>query len=378
MIEAILPFSWVVILYNCVLFALGGAAALRVWRRRWSNAAAIRVLASGCLLLGLVGLAGAAVGPVERGFGTIQLLAWMVCLHWPLYLVSTAPAFLPRQPRVFGVCLAVGGLIAAVSIEAFLVEPHRLDVSHLSISTSKLDRPVRIGLLADIQTDAPGPFERQVLQRVKDEHCDLILLAGDYIQAATEARYGPAVQALGGLFRGAGLNPSLGTYAVAGNVDLPDWQSIFTGLPVTCVDDRREFDLGPVVLTTLSSEQSFDPKCSVAGTDKFHIVLGHSPDFSLGQVQADLLLAGHTHGGQVVLPLIGPLLTFCQIPRSWASGRTALGGLSGSSEPRTLVVSRGIGMERKKAPRVRFLCRPELVIIDLVPAAAAPPLRIAD
>jgi predicted MPP superfamily phosphohydrolase len=370
MIEANFPFSWVVVVYNSVLLALGGTAALRVWRRRRSRAGAMRVWVSGCLFLGLVGLAGAAVSPVEGGFGTIQLLAWMTCLHWPLYLVSTAPAFLPRQPRVFGACLVVGGLIGAVTVEAFLVEPHRLDVTHRRISTPKVDRPVRIALLADIQTDAPGPYEREVLQRVGDERCDLILLAGDYIQTATEAQYGSAVQALGGLFRKAGLNPPLGTYAVAGNVDLPGWESIFTGLPVTCVDDRREFDLGPVVLTTLSSKESFDPKCSVAGTDKFQIVLGHSPDFSLGRIQADLLLAGHTHGGQIVLPLMGPLLTFAQIPRSWASGSTALAGLPGSAGPRTLVVSRGIGMERKKAPRVRFLCRPELVIIDVVPAAS--------
>lgn len=317
----------------------------------------------------LVGLAGAVVSPVERGFGTIHLLAWMTFLHWPLYLVCTAPAFLPRQPRVFAACLAVGGLIAGVAIEAFLVEPHRLDVSHLRVLTANVDRPVRIALLADIQTDTPGPYERLVLQRVKEECCDLILLAGDYIQTATEAQYGPAVQALGGLFCDAGLNPSLGTYAVKGNIDRPDWHRVFAGLPITCVNGRREFDLGLVVLTTLSTEESFDPNCSVAGKDKFQIVLGHCPDFSLGRVRADLLLAGHTHGGQVILPLIGPILTFARIPRSWASGRTDLGGLSGSAEPRTLVVSRGVGMERKEAPRVRFLCRPELVIIDLVPAA---------
>jgi hypothetical protein len=99
----------------------------------------------------------------------------------------------------------------------------------------------------------------------------------------------------------------------------------------------------------------------VAGEDRFHIVLGHSPNFSLGPVDADLLIAGHTHGGQVQLPLIGPLLTLSHVPRSWASGVTeiALG--------KTMVVSRGIGMERGAAPRLRFLCRPELVVVDLLP-----------
>ena len=97
------------------------------------------------------------------------------------------------------------------------------------------------------------------------------------------------------------------------------------------------------------------------GADRFHIAMGHRPDFALGQIEADLLVAGHTHGGQVRLPWVGPLLTFSEVPRSWAAGLTDLpdGG--------RLLVSRGIGHERGHAPRLRFLCRPELVVIDLVP-----------
>jgi uncharacterized protein len=366
MIEAILPFKWVVVLYNVVLFALGSTAAWRVWRWRRTHRVAIRVLGSGCLILILAGVAGAAISPIERGFGSVQLLAWTAFLHCPLYLALSAPAFLPNRPRVFGTCLTAGGLIAAVTIEAFLIEPHHLDVSHLRIPTTRVERPVRIAFLADIQTDNPGAYEREVLRKVNDERCDLVLLGGDYLQTTTEAQYGPAVQGLRRVFQEANLNPPLGIYAVKGNVDRPDWQAPFAGLPIACDDRRREIDLGPVVLTALSRDESFDSATTVAAVEKFHIVLGHSPDFSLGQVQADLLLAGHTHGGQVSVPLIGPVFTFSQIPRSWASGRTALAPLQ-QSRSRTLVVSRGIGMERKKAPRIRFLCRPELVIIDVVP-----------
>ena len=91
-------------------------------------------------------------------------------------------------------------------------------------------------------------------------------------------------------------------------------------------------------------------------------MLGHVPNYSLGQIEADLMIAGHTHGGQVRIPLLGPVFTLSQIPRSWASGMTEI------VPGRYLIVSRGIGMERMNAPRMRFLCRPELVVLDLVPA----------
>jgi predicted MPP superfamily phosphohydrolase len=61
------------------------------------------------------------------------------------------------------------------------------------------------------------------------------------------------------------------------------------------------------------------------------------------------------------LPFIGILAKGADIPRAWAAGVTNLSG------GRKLIVSRGTGMERDLAPRLRFLCRPELAVIDLVP-----------
>ena len=117
-----------------------------------------------------------------------------------------------------------------------------------------------------------------------------------------------------------------------------------------------------VDVTGLSVPDSFDTELNIQRTsDRFHIVLGHSPDFALGNIDADLLVAGHTHGGQVRLPFLGPLLTMSHVPRKWASGLTEL------AEGKTLIVSRGIGMERRDAPRVRFLCRPQLVFVRITP-----------
>jgi hypothetical protein len=156
-------------------------------------------------------------------------------------------------------------------------------------------------------------------------------------------------------------DPLLGMVAVRGNVDWNGWEDVFAGLPVTAVEDTVQLDLGPIVVTGLSWQDSKRTDIQLQPEEKFHLVLGHSPNFSLGEIKADFLVAGHTHGGQVQLPGIGPLMTLSEVSRSWASGLTEI------SPGQHLLVSRGIGMERGEAPRMRFLCRPELIIVEISP-----------
>jgi hypothetical protein len=121
--------------------------------------------------------------------------------------------------------------------------------------------------------------------------------------------------------------------------------------------------VGPLTLTALSFRDGFDTGLRLPDAEGFHVVFAHAPDFSLSaDVGGDLLIAGHTHGGQVQLPLIGPLITFSHVSR-----RAAAGGITDLGGGRQLLVSRGIGMERGSAPRLRFLCPPEIVVVDLVP-----------
>jgi len=157
------------------------------------------------------------------------------------------------------------------------------------------------------------------------------------------------------------LTPRLGAYAIQGNVDRSNWKDIFLNTGIRVLNSTTELQLESLYITALSMEDSANSSFSVQGTDNFHLVLGHSPNFSLGEITADLLLAGHTHGGQVQLPGIGPLITISAVPRSWASGLTEI------HPGRYLLVSRGIGLERGNAPRMRFLCRPEIVVINLEP-----------
>ena len=347
------------LLYNFVMLAVdfvalwlvGRRKNLIVWRGVMTCAAAV------ALILGAI-----LAGCFENYFGIFRLWAYGVFLHGVALLIGTVVLW-RRQRPLLAAGAGLGALaVVLIAVDAFLVEPFWLEVSYYRFASPKIHRPVRIVVVADLQTDRIGRYERAVLSRVLEEKPDIILLAGDYVQASEEEEEGLRHE-LHDFLREIHFTAPRGMFAVQGNVDSPGWQQIFAGLGVTTVDVDQSFELDDLQLTCLSLEQSGLGQVTITNPrrDRFHLVLGHVPNFAVGKIQADLVLAAHTHGGQVRFPGIGPVIIHSCIPYAWASGLTQLPGGA------KLLISRGIGMERGYAPRMRFLCRPELVVIDLTP-----------
>lgn len=343
------------VLYN-VMMAGVDAAALEFLRRRrsvgaWSTAM-IFAAGAGMVLAVLLGIGQ---------FLFVRLATHGLFWHGPVLLVGGAVLLRRTRPGAAAGSTATAALLVVVGVDAFLIEPTWLEVSHVRLTTPKIARPLRIVVLADLQTDQIGDYERRVFQRTLAQRPDLILLAGDYIQAEPRRAEKLAGQLRRLLVRLRFSAPE-GVFAVGGNVD-GDWPRLFDGLPVTAIRRTQSFAVAGIRLTCLSVRDSFSTSLELPDADpgRFHLVLGHCPNFALGRIGADLLVAGHTHGGQVRLPLIGPLVTLSRVPRRWAAG---LNELPGGAK---LLVSRGVGMERGSAPRIRFLCRPELVVVHLLP-----------
>jgi predicted MPP superfamily phosphohydrolase len=90
------------------------------------------------------------------------------------------------------------------------------------------------------------------------------------------------------------------------------------------------------------------------------VLLYHAPDLmpEAADYGLDLYLCGHTHGGQVRLPIFGAILTSSQYGKKYEMGLYESGRTH-------MYVSRGVGLEGLSAPRIRFLAPPEITLVTL-------------
>ncbi|MCA9263637.1 MAG: metallophosphoesterase family protein [Planctomycetales bacterium] len=345
------------VVYNGVMAVVTGACLWGLNRHRHLRG----FLAALSVLL----LSGLFFAVLSGGiFFTARLLSYVVFVHLPVFGLVAATVLRCDHRRIAGVTLIAALTLVATGIDAFFIEPHWLDVTTIVLESSKVDKPLTLLVMADLQTDRVGLYEERVFREAMSCGADAILMAGDYLQMYSESAFEHEKDKLRQILDDVNFHAPLGVYAVQGNTDYPRWREIFADHPVHAMSETTVVPTDRFTITGLSMADSFTTSLSVPRQVGLHIVLGHSPDFSLGDCAADLIIAGHVHGGQVRLPGLGPLVTLSAVPRRWAVGANEI------RPGTTLAVSRGIGMERGYAPRLRFLCRPELMIIRVVPSSA--------
>jgi predicted MPP superfamily phosphohydrolase len=360
----------------CVLDAvLVAAAAVLAWRLRWRG-----VRRDVAAAAAFAGTAAAAFWFAGMRADLLMLFSELrAACHLLFCVLLPVLALRALRVRRHAPVLAAQALLVAVTGEACYVwarevEPFRLEVTHERVTSRRLqglDRPLRIAAISDLQPEAIGPYEVSVFDALVAEQPDLVLFLGDTLWQYAYPEMQGLLQAQ--LRR---LSPRLGMFAVVGDVegDLAATEAVFTGTGVRVLEDATAALPGvPIDVIGLSRPRSRRPAIDVALArqlhgERFPIVIGHAPDYMRavldGGLRADaLFLAGHTHGGQVQVPFFGPLVTLSTVPRWLAAGGVFRRGDS------WLAVSRGLGMESLMAPRIRFWCRPQILVLDL----AAPP-----
>ena len=283
----------------------------------------------------------------------------------------------PLSRAVRRLALLALALLPALGVYATFVEPFRLVEERVNVELPARfapSEPLRVAVLADLQSRHVDEHLRESVRRALAFEPHLILIPGDLIQ--NEEHYDEVVPEFRELLRP--LAAPLGVYFVRGNTDAPRVVDAFEGTSVRLLEDesvtvdfagRRVVIGGAGMQRGAPSTQSFLRDFDAREGDELRILVAHYPDVALGldgRPDVDLVVAGHTHGGQVRLPLLGAPLTLSDVPRAVGSGGLhELGG-------RRIYVSRGVGCERGTAPRIRFLCPPEVSLLTLVARGPVP------
>jgi predicted MPP superfamily phosphohydrolase len=271
----------------------------------------------------------------------------------------------PRR-RLPSLILVFGFIYCGLAIDALLIEPTALVVREATIRTPKINKPMTLVFCSDMHGDhIIGPYERWTLQKIKEQNADLLLFGGDYIQGTTEDDW-RLLKEWNLLLKEIDLHAPFGIFAIRGTLahDWGPWKEMFENTAVIPHENTLTEQIGEIRVTFLSIDDSETPFPipDEERENQFRIIVGHSPRYAMAAQDADLLLAGHTHGGQVQIPFWGPLLTASgDFPKKWASGLTVM------PNGAVLVVSHGSGLSRGKFPRIRFWCRPDIWVIRLEP-----------
>lgn len=315
-------------------------------------------------MLGLLPVARRSWGPVTPPLLALAVLR--LALSWIVAWVASNSTGLI-------VLTSFQTLISAVAIYATWIEPFALDVTRRTYSPAGWcgSTPLHVLHISDIHFEGLSPRENALLATVVDFQPDLILLTGDYLNLSSV--YDAGAQA-GVRELLAQFHAPLGIFAVTGSpvVDVEGIvPGIFEGLPVTWLrDEAVSVALDGGSLTILGVTTTYDEVRDTAALTRlardvpdgsFTVLLYHTPDLfpTAAALGVDLYLCGHTHGGQIRLPMYGALATSSRWGKRYEMGLYR----EGSS---VLYVSRGLGMEGLGAPRARLLAPPEVVMWTLV------------
>lgn len=272
--------------------------------------------------------------------------------------------------------IAVQSLATLLLYRAAVIEPGQLTLSRLTISSDRLPpgaSPLRILHISDLHIERLGDREAKLLKLARAAEPDIIVITGDYVNISFNID--PATHAnVRELLRQ--LSAPGGVFAVLGSpaVDVVEILPLFEGLPIHLLRNQVIYHVvpenRPITIIGLDCTHRLDQDQAmldrITATLAAHgptLLLHHSPDIMPAAVKHgfDLAVCGHTHGGQVRLPVIGPIVTSSRLGRRYVMGHYHEGHTH-------LYVSRGVGFEGLGAPRVRLLCPPEIALITIEPA----------
>ena len=313
----------------------------------------------------------------------IFLWDFLILLAMTFSLSGGIACVILARRKARSVCQSLLGLLGTLGIVCFAVitygafiEPQLIVVTRAAVTHPNAPT-VRIAIISDPHL---GPYKgKRFMQRVVSKTNallpDLVLLPGDFVFTRSAD--------LTGLSPLRDLRATAGAFAVLGNHDVGQYLSL-AGKRYSGSDrgDKIEKALMDYGIAVLRNEQKTinlpDGTLSVSGIDdiwtghadlsialdtvpedSYAILLSHNPSVidEPRARDAHLIVSGHTHGGQIRLPVIGSLTT---LPTSLGNDYDQ--GVFTVDEDTDLVITRGIG---ESSPRMRLLAWPEVFLLEV-------------
>lgn len=211
--------------------------------------------------------------------------------------------------------------------------------------------------LSDLHADISEPAIKRVRELIQSAHYDICVMTGDY-RGKTWGPYNRALESM------AEIRSSLRghAYAVLGNHDsigmVPALETM--GIRIL-INEHRIIECGEdrIHLAGIDDAHHFrmenvEKVASAIPHDEFSVLLSHTPEIYRQAAHANfnVMLSGHTHGGQICLPGGIPLRLDCAVPRGMGAGAWCYGDMAGYTS---------VGAGTSLVP-VRFNCLPEITL----------------
>ena len=266
------------------------------------------------------------------------------------------------------------GFLAFWGHRAFLFEPNNIQTEKINIEMANLPESfdgVKIVHLTDFHSHGFNKREKMVLEMVAELDPDFVFITGDFVDGTTKDvdSVQEFWQELGDQYKGK-------IFGVLGNheykneeADSDSLEELLekSGIVILDNENRKIFQDDEdeyIYLVGVDDPDTGNDDLEKAATDTEKdvpkILLAHSPDIvndpeALKKEKIDLILAGHTHGGQIGIPHVKPFWVPTKNRGKYASGLFEIGDTQ-------LYVNRGVGLS---VFPIRLNCPPEIAVIEL-------------
>jgi uncharacterized protein len=267
---------------------------------------------------------------------------------------------LSRRAAIKGVVVTTIGAATGATSYGYAYERHHIGVTQASLPVSGLAPELdglRVGLITDVHHSKMVPADdvTRAVNLLLAQQPDIIVLGGDYVTFGDRAFVGPVAELL------APLQAPHGVFAILGNHDDDrDMPAALTARHIHVLKDARtRLQIRGASLEVAGIRYWTRRPAEIARvlrkTTDTVLLLAHDPRRLTEAAALDVpaVLSGHTHGGQVLVPGIGPIVTRKRFP--------IIQGV-GTQENTAIFVSRGVGTVYVP---VRINCPPEVAVVTL-------------